>query len=180
MAPKTVLERVKEVYLTKIHADPGANKEEEEQQFKRITQLVKDVYCGYPFNKLDPGCFCEIEHLCAYDDTAIKERQEPLNADKHKGGKGLSRDDVRLLRAQEILRDVYYLAYTSKRGFKGIGRPPELQQLIASTCNSIYGSHIMYPDIRGTSREAELLKKLSPHLRATLLAEVASGILCPR
>jgi hypothetical protein len=178
MAPKVEFDKLKAVVLVKSSGNPGTNREEQEQQFKHLTQLVKDVYGGYPFNKLDPGFLPEIEHLTQYDATAREEFSIPLNTDKDK--KSLARDDVRLVRAQEILRDAYYIAYTPKRGFKGIGRPPELQQLVAATCSGIYVSHALRPAIRGPSRGAELLSKLSPHLRITLLAEVAAGILCTR
>ena len=116
-----------------------------------------------------------LKNYCEKSETILS---TTINVDKVKGGREASNTDLRFLRAQESLREAYCMAFNPNRGFKGIGRPPELQQLIAATCMSMYSSNLVFHDPQPI--HSALMDELCPHLRVTLLAEVASGILCPR
>ena len=149
-------------------------------QFKQSVQLLRETGTKLPWDSWeDPGAHYEYDFYLKYvadgNGSVANILNEPLDICKR-----CSPHDLRLIRARESLRDACHLAHTPKRGFKGIGRPPELQQLVAASCIEAYACHLLYPTVWGVGRGCRLLARLSPHLRITLLAEVAAGILCPR
>jgi hypothetical protein len=84
-------------------------------------------------------------------------------------------------RHQETLRHAAWLAHAPRRGFAALGRPPELQQLVAATCLDLYNRHACHNDWTDThdsQAKAKLWMQLCPQLRINVLADVAVGLLC--
>jgi hypothetical protein len=115
------------------------------QQFKHVVYVVNKTYKALPWdNEDDPGALYEFDTFlknCNHQANSLL--TEALNVEKPQ-----LPHDLRLLRAQEALREAFHVAYSSKRGFRGIGRPPELQQLIAVTCLDVYAAHLLWAKVR--------------------------------
>ena len=170
------LERVRAAHF-QWNCEPEDLKEATDQ-FQKLVALVKAVYNNrLPFdleNAHDPGALFEydeyLQQLQSKDGKLLKEGIRT---------KVLSQDDPRAVRSQEVLREAFFYAYKQRWGFEAIGRPPELQQLIAATSLDIYTSFAC-TNQETVSSSARLLRQLCPQLQVNLLADVATGILCPR
>ena len=173
------LARVREAYLQKRCTD-GEDPKEEAKQFEHLVQIVKGTFSGrLPFSNVDdPGAHYEYNlYLKQCDKKARKVLEEALRISGL--NTSFSPDDLRCLRSQEELRELYWRACSPARGFQALGRPPELQQLIASCCMDVFAMSAC-KGIHGETPQCELIRGLVPHLQVNLLAEVAAGILCPR
>ena len=171
------LEKARLAYL-----DWGFNLDEQRrtaEHFQKYVGVVKAVYNRLPFDaerpRNDPGALYEYdEYLQRYDDEAASILRKPIRS------RALGQDDIRALRAQEVVREAFFYAYKQHWGFQAIGRPPELQQLIAATCNDVFTIYAAGYSDPVASHSAQLLRQLCPQLQVNLLADVATGILCPR
>jgi hypothetical protein len=148
------------------------------EHFQKLVGIVKAVYNNrLPFDPdraYDPGALYEYDdYLPRCDPEAAKILKETIRS------KVLGQDDPRALRAVEVLREAFYHANKPQSGFQAIGRPPELQQLVAATCLDIFTTYACGANGSDvTSQAAQLLRQLCPQLQVNVLADVATGILC--
>ena len=143
MAPREVdLKLVQAAYLLKNRSDRSPA--EVLVEFDHVVNLVNKTYKTLPWdNKDDPGAYYECECIL----RTYTPQTTALLTDIVELNKRHAPHDLRLIRARESLREAYHVAYSNRRGFRGIGRPPELQQLIAATCIDVYASHLLWPKV---------------------------------
>jgi hypothetical protein len=170
------LEKARAAYV-EWHCE-GDDPKEASEQFQKLVSLVKAVYGSrLPFDlerANDPGALFE------YDEYLQQSRtQDGGILHESIKTKLLSQDDPRALRSQEVLREAFFYAQKERWGFEAIGRPPELQQLIAASCLELYTLFACVHE-KAVTDSARLFRQLSPQLQVNLLADVATGILCPR
>jgi len=160
---------------------PDFGEEASLQSYEQAKVSVK-ASCGrMPFDDpTDPGAAYEYGNVLMGINPGIERLITKKPFLNHPKGSIVAEHRLRL--AEEMLRQANWLAHAPRRGFAALGRPPELQQLVASTCLDLYSRHAVSRDHthEDSSHLAQLWSRLCPELRINVLAGVAVGLLCDR
>jgi hypothetical protein len=168
------------------HTQASLDDSHSETLFDQACQLVRGSTGALPFSSpWDPGASLEFNKILLQLNPQRGEEAHAQISLGHSSRGHLAADDPRVERHQEILRHAAWLAHAPRRGFAALGRPPELQQLVAATCLDLYNCTACRNDWADLddmhdSYKARLWMQLCPQLRMNALADVAIGLLCDR